>query len=319
MNKAVERLAVKLMVPIPSRLRRNHIAVDQRGLSAVGKSVRTNYHVGWRDPANYSHQAYESDLHHHTIRRLDIDRRFIVPWLDSAGPLEGQNVLEIGCGTGSSTIALAEQGANVTGIDIDEGALTVARDRSSVYGIDAHFVNMNAGELEQFTTKFNHIIFFASLEHMTLDERLVALRDAWSILPIGGLLTIVETPNRLWYFDEHTSKLPFFNWLPDELAFQQSRRSPRENFRELYRDHTPEAHEHFLRRGRGVSFHELDAAIRPIEAIKVISSLSSYWGARYHYRQPRLGRRYKALLKEIHPDVDQGYLDKDLYLVIEKT
>lgn len=319
MNKTIEQLAAKLLVPTPSHLRKHHIDASGADLKAIEASLSMNYHVGWRDRVNYTPQAYEDDLRHHTNRRLEIDRRFIVPWLDSAKPLNGQQILEIGCGTGSSTIALTEQGAVVTGIDIDEGALQVARDRCQVYGVSAEFHTMNAGQLATLTPKFDHIIFFASLEHMTLGERLAALSDAWSLLPKSGLLTVVETPNRLWYFDDHTSRMPFFHWLPDELAFDQSRRSPRENFRELYREHTPESFEHFLRRGRGVSFHEFDSAIRPIEEIKVRSSLSSFWGFRYHYRQSRLGRKYKALLKKMHSGVDQGFLDKDLYIVLEKT
>lgn len=319
MNRIIQNLAVRVLVPTPVRLRSNHIRVDKSDLGIVERSVRTSYHVGWRDPTNYSQEAYNADLLDHTSKRLSSDRRFIVPWLDHARPLKNQTILEIGCGTGSSTVALAEQGARVTGIDIDEGALAVAKERSAVYGIDADFIAMNAGELDTLKTRFDHIIFFASLEHMTLNERLAALRDAWSMLPVGGHLTIVETPNRLWFFDEHTSRLPFFNWLPDELAFQQSRRSPRENFRELYREYTSEAFEHFLRRGRGVSYHELDAAIRPIDDIKVISSLSQFWGARYKYRQSRLARRYKAVLKSVHPTLDNGFLDDYLYLVLEKT
>ena len=33
----------------------------------------------------------------------------------------------------------------------------------------------------------------------------------------NGLLVIVEAPNRLWLEDTHTSELPFFQWLPDNL------------------------------------------------------------------------------------------------------
>ena len=165
--------------------------------------------------------------------------------------------MEIGCGTGSSTVALVEQGAMVTGVDIDGGALIVAKERSNAYGLEAEFRLLNSVEIADTfgANAFDFVIFFACLEHMTIAERLISLRDAWGMLPSEGLLVIVDTPNRLWYFDNHTSRLPFFHWLPDELAFQYSRFSSRENFRELYREYNENSKEHFLRRGRGMSFH----------------------------------------------------------------
>src|SRR5947207_646218 len=83
--------------------------------------------------------------------------------------------------------------------------------------------------------------FYASLEHLTLEERLQAMKRTWQMLSPGGLWCAIEIPNRLWYYDSHTSQLPFFMWLPDELAFAYSRFSPRESYRNLYRDCTEES------------------------------------------------------------------------------
>ncbi len=38
----------------------------------------------FRNPKNYSIQAYERDLTDHLIARLENDRKIVVPWLDSA-------------------------------------------------------------------------------------------------------------------------------------------------------------------------------------------------------------------------------------------
>ena len=51
------------------------------------------------------------------------------------------------------------------------------------------------------------MIFFACLEHMTYAERLTAMRATWNGLRAGALWCSIETPNRLWWFDEHTSFL----------------------------------------------------------------------------------------------------------------
>jgi hypothetical protein len=65
----------------------------------------------------------------------------------------------------------------------------------------------------------------------------------------------------------HTSWLPFFQWLPDDLAFKYSRFSPRFNFGGMYGEETAERMLHFLRRGRGVSFHEFSLTMKPAETL----------------------------------------------------
>lgn len=318
--ESMKRLGRRLLLPVPSRISERFVKVDEAGLRSIENSIRDNYHKGWRSESNYSKKEYENDLNDHLCGRLEMDRKVIIPWLDNATALQDKRILEVGCGTGSSTIALAEQGAKISGIDIDEGALVVARERADVYGMDVEFRTVNAQNLSSTfeATRFDLIIFFACLEHMTITERLHSLKDAWKMLPSGGLLVVVETPNRLWYFDNHTSQLPFFHWLPDELAFAYSRFSPRKNFRELYTGYSEASKEHFLRRGRGMSFHEFDIAVGEVSALTVISSLSTFQGIAYKLSRSRMDRRYKSNLMRIYPGIHEGFFDGFLHLIIKK-
>ncbi|MGD0262279.1 MAG: class I SAM-dependent methyltransferase [Verrucomicrobiota bacterium] len=316
----LKAIAKRILFPIPSRLATHFILINGAGLDAIEKSIKDNYHVGSRSEDNYSNEKYQADLNAHLTGRLESDRRQIIPWIDSARPLKNTRILEIGCGTGCSTVALAEQGARIIGIDIDEGALRVAKDRSKVYGIGAEFKVLNCSQISSAfkPDDFDLVIFFASLEHMTIVERLTALKEAWAMLPRNGLLAVVETPNRLWYFDSHTSLLPFFNWLPNELAFTYSRLSPRESFRELFRDYNTVSKERFLRWGRGVSFHEFDLAIGPAKDLHVISSLSTFQGLRYKLKKMKLERRFRTILTSIYPSIHEGFCDDHLNLIIQK-
>jgi S-adenosylmethionine-dependent methyltransferase len=305
---------------VPSHLSRNHRQVDEAGLAELRKSIEDNFHVGWRAKESFSEDQYERDVNAHLSERLENDRNRVVPWLDTLRPIGGLRILEIGCGTGSSTIALAEQGAVVVGIDIDEGALQVARDRSRIYDCSVDIRAMNATQLDgEFRPgEFNLIIFFASLEHMTVSERLVALSRAWDILPVGGMLGVIETPNRLWFYDGHTSLLPFFQWLPDDLAFQYSRFSPRDNFRETYREETPASFEHFLRMGRGVSFHEFDLAIQPVSGLNIQVPLSAFL-EQNGLRQPTAEDvTFMAFLRQQSPAVPAPLFEAKLNFVIKK-
>jgi 2-polyprenyl-3-methyl-5-hydroxy-6-metoxy-1,4-benzoquinol methylase len=182
---SLKKAVKKALYRTPLRLSSKHRKVDTRALSELEQSIRDNYLTGWRGKDKYSPDGYERDLRAHLQSRLDEDRHTVVPWLDRAGNLAGKRILEIGCGTGSSTVALAEQGAKVTGIDLDAGALAVAKDRLRLYGLDSRVLCLNSLEmLDTFGTQaFDTIIFFACLEHMTIAERLSSLRDAWAMLP----------------------------------------------------------------------------------------------------------------------------------------
>ena len=294
--------------------------INQRQFLELKKSIETNYHTGWRSRNNYSADEYAKDLDDHLCNRLKKNRELIIPWLDTIRPLNGLRILEIGCGTGASTLALAEQGATVIGIDIDEGAIAVARDRMRLHGVKAELHTMGGtqiGSSFEFDS-FDLILFFACLEHMTLSERLDALSKAWMMLSIGGMLGVVETPNRLWYYDHHTSLLPFYHWLPDELAFRYSRFSPRENFHEIYSDLTSPEREHFLRRGRGVSFHEFDLAIKPVNFFSNVNSLSSFIENNKLYKRNRSEFFYMQFLHDKCPQVPLPFFEKEINLVINK-
>jgi hypothetical protein len=134
---------------------------------------------------------------------------------------------------------------------------------------------------------------------------------------------VVETPNRLWCIDNHTSLLPFFMWLPDDLALAYAGRSPREAIREKFAGAGEEQMLEFLRQGRGVSYHEFELALGiPAEKLPVVSSLATH----YRYlerlrllRRPRpLDTRFHLLLREIHARVHRGFLHPSLDIVLRK-
>jgi S-adenosylmethionine-dependent methyltransferase len=266
----------------------------------------------------------QRDLQDHLHVRLDIFRSTVIPWLSDAKLLRGSRILEIGCGTGSSTVALAEQGADVTAVDILESSLAVAKDRCRVYGLRADFVCANATEVHAVfaNRNFDFIIFFAVLEHMTHEERMISMNNTWNMLSPGSLWCVVDTPNRLWYFDDHTSLLPFYLWLPDEVAFFYSKFSPRNSFNNLYREMDDESKMDFLRRGRGVSFHEFELAMKQAASLDVASSLPIYLRKKTLMRKMlwmlTSGSRFESFLVQSGPKIHKGFYQPYLELIIRK-
>lgn len=269
---------------IPKYIKANYRNIDKENLNFLKEILISEYFNNVHYSEGVTAKSYLStdegklDLYMHLLGRLEGFRRSVILWLCSIKNLKNSKILEIGCGTGSSTLALAEQGAEVIGIDIDEPSLRVAKKRSILYNVHYDVINKNATSIEQFDKGyFDIIIFFASLEHMTLDERIESIRKAWEILPPNGLIVVIETPNRLWFRDDHTSLLPFFHWLPDQLGFYYSHKSPRTNFYNFSNISTKNIPESFFRLGRGVSFHEFELAIdKKAITDNVVGDLNSF-------------------------------------------
>jgi len=309
---------------IPPHLNRRFITISDEQIAGISDAIKSNYFAELT--SDYlSTAAGRSDLEDHLIGRLSMSRRYTIPWLDSAKRLDGARILEIGCGTGSSTAALAEQGAAVIGIDVDEKSLATARARLEILGLPAEFVSANAVDASRLFSgsQFDFIIFYASLEHMTHAERLTSMRTTWEMLEPGQLWVITETPNRLWFYDFHTSLMPFFMWLPDDLAFHYARFSPRSQFREVYREPDPESMVHFLRRGRGVSYHEFDLSMRPSSELEVVSDLAGFHRNRQILRKVKWrlsdAFRYTRFISRSVANLHKGFFAPRLDLIIRKT
>jgi SAM-dependent methyltransferase len=62
---------------------------------------------------------------------FDGDRADLAAYLDIAGELSAERVLDVGCGTGSLAVLLAETGRTVVGVDPAEASLEIARSKDS--------------------------------------------------------------------------------------------------------------------------------------------------------------------------------------------
>src|SRR4051794_38434863 len=56
----------------------------------------------------------------------------------------GAAILDVGCGTGRHSVELAKRGFKVTGLDLSEGMLKVARRRAEEAGVEVEFVQRDA-------------------------------------------------------------------------------------------------------------------------------------------------------------------------------
>ncbi|HTT97696.1 MAG TPA: class I SAM-dependent methyltransferase [Rhizomicrobium sp.] len=261
--------------------------------------------------------------------RLSQASQVFVPWLEQARPLAGLRILEIGCGSGSATAALARAGACVTGVDIQTRALNVARKRLPLLGIEAAFMEVAPDWLESdvdaaiFPGPYDLIVCYAMLEHLLIPERLHLLALARTLMQRdGAMLATFETPNRFSPYDWHSSKLVFTDSLPDELAFAFARaRSERETHpAKRHEAFTPEAQRNLYRGGRGVSWHEFDLAFGMENITLVLDGYSPRSVDQKNYQPDKAYEdALAALFAKMSPPVPRGFCRPSLELLIALT
>ncbi|WP_299601764.1 class I SAM-dependent methyltransferase [uncultured Aquimarina sp.] len=319
MKRVLKKLLKDNFFTAPKKMQQKHTTFSKEQLEELTKSLKENYLDRGNTKSRLSTAEYNQAVSGQLFDRLYYNRNRIAPWLHRVKDLNGANILEIGCGTGISTLALSEQGAKVVGVDVDAGALEVAKDRMRIAGYEAELHHVNGEEIEENfkDRKFDFIIYYAVLEHMTVSERLESLQQAWRMLSSGGYLAIIETPNRLWYYDSHTAALPFYDWLPDDLAYYYSKFSSRKNFKDSYREIDDENMMKFKRWGRGASYHEFEVAIAPLKEINIVSSLMKFEKSAF-LKVGFKGLRYIKFLKSMNKNLNSGFCYPYLDIVIKK-
>ncbi len=82
-------------------------------------------------------------------------------------PLDGRKIIDIGCGGGLLSESLAELGGQVTGIDMGEAPLTVARLHRLETGIEVDYQRSTAEQMaEQYPETFDICTCLEMLEHV---------------------------------------------------------------------------------------------------------------------------------------------------------
>lgn len=102
-----------------------------------------------------------------------------------------RTVLDLGCGTGNHSVALGKRGYEVSGVDLSEDMLAVARDKAAAAGVHASFHHGDMRDTYLGRTFDVALILFAALGYQTEDAAVAAtLANARRHLRPGGLLLL---------------------------------------------------------------------------------------------------------------------------------
>lgn len=127
--------------------------------------------------------------------------------LSEVGNVEGKSLLHLQCHFGMDTLSWARLGAKVTGIDISDEAIRLARKLNEELGMNAKFICSNVYDLKEHLHEKFDIVFTSYGTIGWLPDL-----DRWAgiishFLKEGGMFYIADFHPLLWMFDDHFEKI----------------------------------------------------------------------------------------------------------------
>jgi len=144
--------------------------------SHLPASTHPNYTL-WRNYALFAHER----------------GRLVADILQTFMQLKDARIIDIGCGVGGASLALAERGASVVAIDADEEKISALDNMTREQGLSVHAVAVLLEEFDERPNSFDAVVLQDVLEH--LNNPVVSIRRINALLKPNGFLYI-STPNR---------------------------------------------------------------------------------------------------------------------------
>ena len=177
--------------------------------------------------------------------------------LGALDPLPGDEILEVGCGSGYYTRELVVRGAKLTATEYAPSALAQARRNVGELATKVDFRLEDAQRLTFEDARFDKVLLSEVIEHVPEPERAIA--EAARVLRPGGLL-VASTPSR---------------FSPLNLAYGVKRRIRRYAFNEHLHEFTPGSFQQLLERHLEVESLEFANFVLPYPADELYLRIGS--------------------------------------------
>ncbi len=110
---------------------------------------------------------------------------------------KAKRVLDVGCGLGKVTVHLAKRGLDVSGIDVSDHLIKLAKEKADKNNIKVPFevVELDKYQVEE---KFDAVLIVGVIEHIEDDAKMMG--DAKRLLKPGGKIVITDIPPFPWMY-----------------------------------------------------------------------------------------------------------------------
>jgi 2-polyprenyl-3-methyl-5-hydroxy-6-metoxy-1,4-benzoquinol methylase len=159
-------------------------------------------------------------------------------WLLQQMPAHSQRALDVGCGAGRLTRALAQRAAAVDGVDLSPNMIDVAQARSQAYtNISYQVADVLAWPTDG--RRYDVIVSVAVLHHLDLGAALARFAE---LLNVGGVLAMID----LYQAETLADWATMASAIPIHLALRAWHRVPAYNKAERAAWEVHVAHDHYL-------------------------------------------------------------------------
>jgi len=133
------------------------------------------------------------------------------------GDISGSKVLDLGCGSGQSSVILAKKGASVNACDISKTAIEIAIKRAKINSVEDK-IKFEVGSIEKMrfdSNSFDVVFGVGLLHHVNIA---VASPEIYRVLKDGGHAVFLDPIAFSWILDKirHLSLITYF--VPSEGA-----------------------------------------------------------------------------------------------------
>ena len=136
--------------------------------------------------------------------------RFRAPWdigprkelveLVEAGRIKPGKAIDLGSGTASNVVFLAQRGFDVTGVDFAVAAIELGRKRAAEAGVSANFLQDDLTRLRNVSGVFDLLVDYGTLDDLKPGDRELYLRNVLPLTRPGSqfVLYCFEWTPRWW-------------------------------------------------------------------------------------------------------------------------
>lgn len=125
-------------------------------------------------------RAFFDDLHDYRF-----DKLHYLPQLVDFSSFKGQRLLEVGCGIGTDLVRFAQGGARVTGVDLAQTAIDLARKNFELHGVAAEELRVANGEALPYPDGSFDVVYAHGVIQYTADPGTL-IRECHRALKPGG-------------------------------------------------------------------------------------------------------------------------------------
>lgn len=133
-------------------------------------------------------------LYDRVVRYTTRERRFKSMLLEAASIQDTESVLDIGCGTGTLLVTIANRApaAKLTGLDADPSILAIADQKLSAKRIACELVESRSTDMPFADASFDHVVSTLFFHHLTAADKQATISEIHRVLRPGGSVHIAD-------------------------------------------------------------------------------------------------------------------------------